>query len=153
MISSLFFHSAVIVLLSACSGIVPDKNVVRSTLGNGLRVVIVRNTTAPVVTVQMNYLAGSNESTTGFPGTAHALEHMMFRGSPGLSGDQINAILTGDGGESNAFTSQTDTRYISTVPASDLEPMLRLEALRMRGIDCDERQWELERSANRGKVT
>lgn len=147
MVRSLSFYCAVVVLLCACSGIVPDKNVVQSTLGNGLRVVIVRNTIAPVVTVQMNYLAGSNESPPGFPGTAHALEHMMFRGSPGLSGDQINAILTGVGGESNAFTSQTDTRYISTVPAGDLEPMLRLEAIRMRGIDCDERQWGLERGA------
>src|SRR6185369_566750 len=87
----------------------------KATLENGLRVVIVKNTLAPVVTVQMNYLAGGDESPPGFPGMAHALEHMMFRGSPGLSADQLAAISTSLGGRCNADTQQTATRYLCTV--------------------------------------
>src|SRR6516225_8855835 len=60
-------------------------DVLRATLDNGLRVVIVRHTLASMVTTQMTYLAGSYEAPKSFPGTAHALEHMMFRGSEGLT--------------------------------------------------------------------
>ena len=73
--------------------------VIRATLENGLRTVIVKNTLAPVVTTQMNYLVGSNEAPEGFPGMAHALEHMMFRGSPGLSAEQLANISALMGGQ------------------------------------------------------
>ena len=57
-----------------------EKTVTRATLANGLQVVIVRNPIAPVVTTVVNYKVGSNEAPHGFPGMAHAQEHMMFRG-------------------------------------------------------------------------
>src|SRR5215467_7223767 len=81
-----------------------ETDITRATLKNGLRVVIVRNTLAPVVTTEMNYLVGSNEAPAGFPGTAHALEHMMFRGNPGLSKDQLSEIAVAMGGDFNADT-------------------------------------------------
>ncbi|HKT41268.1 MAG TPA: insulinase family protein, partial [Rhodanobacteraceae bacterium] len=69
-----------------------ESNVTRATLGNGLRVVIVRDTLAPMVTTQITYLAGSYEAPKGYPGTAHALEHMLFRNSTGLTGAQLNEM-------------------------------------------------------------
>ena len=47
-------------------------DVTRATLPNGMRVVIVRNTLAPVVTVETNFMVGGNETPAGFPGMAHA---------------------------------------------------------------------------------
>src|ERR1700680_1339855 len=64
-----------------------DAGVTRATLDNGLRVVIIRDPLAPVVTVEENYLAGGDETPAGFPGMAHAQEHMAFRGCGTLRAD------------------------------------------------------------------
>ena len=68
-------------------------DVTRATLDNGLRVVIVRDPLAPVVTIEDNYLVGANETPPGFPGMAHAQEHMAFRGCSGVTADQTAAIF------------------------------------------------------------
>jgi zinc protease len=124
-----------------------ESNVTRATLNNGLRVVIVRNTLAPVVTTEISYLVGSNEAPDGFPGMAHALEHMMFRGSPGLSAAQLSNLIAAMGGGFNANTQQTVTQYYFTVPASDLDIALNIEAIRMRDVLSTESLWKQERGA------
>jgi zinc protease len=121
--------------------------VLRATLANGLRVVIVRNTLAPVVATSVNYLVGSDEAPPGFPGTAHAEEHMMFRGSPGLTADQLADIGSIVGGEFNANTREDMTQYLFTVPAEDLDVALHIEALRMRAALNTPEEWHQERGA------
>ncbi len=101
---------------AGAAGAGADSGVLRATLANGLRVVIVRNTLAPVVATSVNYLVGSDETPAGFPGTAHAQEHMMFRGSPGLSADQLADIGSIMGGDFNANTRESLTQYLFTVP-------------------------------------
>jgi len=139
----LFFLAA----LSACAKETPKPEVLRATLDNGLKVVIVPNNLAPVATVVVNYLAGSNEAPPGFPGMAHAQEHMMFRGSPGLSANQLANITAAMGGRFDADTQQTLTQYFFTVPADDLEVVLHIEALRMSGVMDSEKSWQEERGA------
>jgi zinc protease len=124
-----------------------DNDVVRATLDNGLRVIVVRNTLAPVVATSVNYLVGSNESPEGFPGMAHAEEHMMFRGSPGLTADQLAAIGNIMGGQFNANTREILTQYLYTVPAEDLDVALHIEAIRMRDITSSAAGWQQERGA------
>ena len=121
--------------------------VLRATLSNGLRVIIVRNTLAPVVATSVNYLVGSDEAPAGFPGTAHAQEHMMFRGSPGLSADQLADIGSVMGGNFNANTRESLTQYLFTVPAEDLDVALHIEATRMRGVLDTRQDWDQERGA------
>ena len=124
-----------------------EPGVLRATLANGLRVVIVRNELAPVVSTSVNYLAGSDQAPPGFPGTAHAEEHMMFRGSPGLSAEQLADIGSILGGDFNANTREGMTQYLFTVPAEDLDLALHIEALRMRAVLATEREWHNERGA------
>ncbi|HKK04574.1 MAG TPA: pitrilysin family protein [Gammaproteobacteria bacterium] len=121
--------------------------VLRATLKNGLRVVIVRNDLAPVVTTELNYLVGSNEAPKGFPGTAHAQEHMMFRGSPGLSAAQLADITAAMGGNFDADTQQSVTQYFFTVPAEDVNVALHIGAIRMRGVLDSQTLWSKERGA------
>jgi zinc protease len=122
-------------------------NVLRDTLPNGMRVVIIRNTLAPVVTVEANYLVGANETPAGFPGVAHAQEHMAFRGCAGMTADQTAAIYAQLGGANNANTQQSITQYFATVPAADLDVALTAQAACLHGIDNSEKEWQAERGA------
>jgi zinc protease len=132
---------------AASAGETGAGDVLRATLNNGLRVVIVRNTLAPVVTTAVNYLVGSNEAPAGFPGMAHAQEHMMFRGSRGLSAAQLSYLSALMGGEFDASTQQTMTQYVFTVAAEDLDVALHIEAIRMGGVSDSEAAWRQERGA------
>jgi len=122
-------------------------DVTRATLDNGLRVVIIRDPLAPVATVETNYLVGGNETPPGFPGMAHAQEHMAFRGCTGLTADQIAAIYAQLGGYMDADTQQNITQYFVTVPSKDLDVALRVDAACMSNVVDSQDQWAEERGA------
>lgn len=138
----------VVCLLCAGATVAQTANTVtRETLSNGLRVVLVRNTLAPVVTVEMNFLVGGDETPAGFPGMAHAQEHMAFRGCTGMSADQTAAIYALLGGQDNADTQQNITQYFTTVPVADLDVALEAQAACLKGISDSEAQWAQEKGA------
>jgi zinc protease len=119
----------------------------RATLPNGMKVVVIRDALAPVVTVETNYQVGGNETPEGFPGMAHAQEHMAFRGCQGMSADQAAAIFALLGGDFDADTQQNITQYFNTVPAADADVALHAQAACMRGIDDSDSEWGEERGA------
>jgi len=131
----------------------PSNDVTRATLANGLRVVIVRDPLAPVVSVYDNELVGGDETPAGFPGMAHAEEHMAFRGCAGLSADQTAAVYAQLGGDGNADTQQTITQFFTSVPAADLDVALHADAACMRNIDDSQAEWNLERGAIEQEVS
>jgi zinc protease len=140
----------------AASGVDPsggqERNVKRLTLRNGLRVILVRNTSAPVVTVQVNVLVGGNEDPTGFPGLAHAQEHMAFRGCRDMTAEQTAAVYAQLGDENNADTQEELTRYYVTVPKADLDVALEAESKCLTDVDDFQPQWEQERGALENEV-
>ncbi len=118
-----------------------------------MRVVIIRDPLASVVTVEENYLVGGNETPPGFPGMAHAQEHMAFRGCAGLTGDQIAAIYAQLGGNNNADTQQNVTQYFVTAPAQDLDLALRVDAACMQNVEDSQEEWAKERGAIEQEVS
>jgi zinc protease len=122
-------------------------DVLKATLRNGLVVVIVRNTLAPVVSTDLSYLVGSRDDPPDMPGLAHAQEHMMFRGTKNLTTSELGTIATALGGDFNAQTSELTTQYQFTVPSADLDAVLRIESDRMRGVLDLQSQWQNERGA------
>ncbi len=72
---------------------------------------------------------------------------MMFRGSPGLTADQLANLGSLMGGDFNANTRESVTQYLYTVPSEDLDVALHIEALRMKGILATPESWKKERGA------
>ena len=152
--------SAALLFAGACAAVAPsparaatDSSTLRATLDNGLRVVVVRNALAPVVTEVVNYGTGGQDTPAGFPGTAHAVEHMMFRSSAGLSTAQLANIGSLLGADFNADTQEAITQYFFTVPAPYLGIALQLEARRMTGLLATEAEWAKERGAIEQEVS
>jgi zinc protease len=144
---SFFLLSSFFMICLQSASAQPPTDAVRATLPNGMRIVIIRNTLAPVVTVEENFLVGGDETPDGFPGMAHAEEHMAFRGCTGMTADQTSAIYAQLGGENNADTQQNITQYFATVPAADLDVALQANAACMRGADDSQKEWDQERGA------
>ncbi len=116
-------------------------------LPNGLKVVVIEDHAAPVAQVQMWYRFGALDETPGKTGLAHALEHMMFRGTHDLSSAGLDDMTARLGAEVNAETENEDTHFYFVVPADRVDTIVHLEADRMRGLKLDPADWNLERGA------
>jgi zinc protease len=103
-------------------------------LGNGLRVVVSEDRTAPVVAVNLWYDVGSRHEPAGQTGFAHLFEHLMFEGSVNVAKTEHMKLVQGSGGSLNATTNPDRTNYFETMPAEHLELALWLEADRMGGL-------------------
>ena len=103
---------------------------------NGLQVLLLRNTVAPVATFAIVYHVGSRNEAVGYTGSTHLLEHLMFKGTAEYDrekGTAVAAVLEAIGARFNATTWFDRTNYYETVPSDALEVALKIEASRMRG--------------------
>ncbi len=126
-------------------------DVTRATLSNGLQVVVLRDTLAPVVSTWMNYLAGGDEEP--ITGIAHAQEHMLFRGSKTVSASQFSDTTAITGGSFNADTQNEITQYFFEMPSQYLDVALNLERSRATSVLDRQKDWDAERGAITQEVT
>jgi zinc protease len=115
------------------------------TLENGLRVAFLEDHSTPIVHLQLWYHVGSRDERKGRTGFAHLFEHMMFKGSKNVQPEQHPSLISGVGGQSNAYTNEDTTVYWETVPSNYLPLVLWLEADRMASLRIDEEVFTTER--------
>jgi predicted Zn-dependent peptidase len=128
-------------------------------LPNGLRVVLSRDNSAPVVAVNLWYNVGSRNERVGRTGFAHLFEHMMFQGSSNVPDTSHFAFIEKAGGSLNGSTWLDRTNYFETVPSHQLELALWLESDRLgwllpamtqekldnqRDVVKNERRWRVD---------
>jgi len=116
---------------------------------NDLKIVLLQNKIAPLLSFQIWYDVGSGDETGEIKtGQAHFLEHMMFRGTKKYPEGVFDKILGEAGANgSNAFTGSDYTAYTVETPTKELELVLELESDRMSNLDLNEESLNIERGA------
>jgi zinc protease len=122
------------------------EQVFETILPNGLKVILLENHKAPVITFQIWYRAGSRNETHGKTGLSHLLEHMMFKGTETVGPKEFSRIILENGGRYNAFTSQDFTTYFENLSADRIQVALDLESDRMQNLILREDAFLTERN-------
>lgn len=109
----------------------------RFSLRNGLTVVVMPNDRLPAVTHILFVRAGGADDPYGRTGVAHFLEHLMFTGTKNYPEGVYDRTIARIGGEQNAYTTRDYTAYYSTVPKSQLEMVMAMDADRLMNLSFD----------------
>ena len=125
----------------------PSTNIEQFSLPNGLRVILNKDQSVPVVSVAVYYDVGSRNEKFGRTGFAHLFEHMMFQGSENVPKAAHFQYIFNAGGTMNGTTSTERTNYFETLPANHLPLALWLESDRMRSLKVTQENLDNQRNA------
>tara|TARA_R110001599_G_scaffold64023_3_gene179283 strand:- start:947278 stop:948729 length:1452 start_codon:yes stop_codon:yes gene_type:complete len=113
-------------------------------LKNGMKIIVNEDHRAPTVAHMIWYRVGSIDERNGVTGVAHALEHMMFKGTKKVKVGEFSKQVAQMGGRENAFTSKNYTAYFEQVEKSHLAEVMALEADRMQNLTFDKKEFAQE---------
>lgn len=115
------------------------------TLDNGLKVIVCEKPGSGFAEVEVWYRVGSKDEQPGIRGMAHMFEHMMFRGTKNVSGEQFLEKLDSVGANWNAYTTFDRTVYHEYLPVDAVDMALMLEADRMANLNVTQEVLNTER--------
>jgi zinc protease len=141
---ALFFLFFFFLLTSTSQAGLGDR-VFETTLSNGLKVILLENHKAPLVSFHVWYRVGSRNEEWGKTGLSHMLEHMMFKGTKKYGPEEYSRIIQENGGETNAFTARDYTGYFATLRSDRIQVVMDLEADRMQNLNLREEDFATER--------
>lgn len=113
-------------------------------LDNGLRVIVHKDESTPIVAMNILYNVGARDEESDKTGFAHLFEHLMFGGSVNIP--KYDTPLENAGGENNAFTNNDITNYYLTIPKQNMELAFWLESDRMLNLAFSEKSLEVQRN-------
>jgi predicted Zn-dependent peptidase len=115
----------------------------RFELDNGLRVIVHKDNSTPIVAFNLLYDIGARDEEPDRTGLAHLFEHLMFGGSLNIA--NYDEVVEKSGGQNNAFTSNDITNYYITLPKENIEQAFRLESDRMLSLAFSPKSLEVQR--------
>jgi len=98
------------------------------TLANGMTLIVQPDRRAPTAVQMVWVRVGSMDEVDGTSGVAHALEHMMFKGTKSIKPGEFSRRVAQLGGQENAFTTRDYTGYYQQIPVGSLEQVMKLES-------------------------
>ena len=98
------------------------------TLANGMTLIVQPDRRAPTAVQMVWVRVGSMDEVDGTSGVAHALEHMMFKGTKDIKPGEFSRRVAQLGGQENAFTTRDYTGYYQQIPVGSLEQIMKLES-------------------------
>ena len=110
---------------------IPQLEIQRHRLDNGLEIVLQPDSSLPLVAVNIWYHVGSKNERPSRTGLAHLFEHMLFQGSENVPVNDHFRLVQQAGGSANGSTWFDRTNYYETLPSSHLDLALWLESDRM----------------------
>ena len=125
----------------------------KTTLQNGLIVILSEDHAVPQAVVNVTYDVGSRMERAGRTGFAHLFEHLMFMGTEHAPAKMFDAWMESAGGRNNAWTAEDRTDYFDIAPSTALPLLLWLEADRMRNLGplIDQTKLNLQRDVVRNE--
>ena len=118
--------------------------VAQFTLSNGLTVIVKPDRRAPTVVHMLWVRVGAMDEVDGTSGVAHALEHMMFKGTANVGPGEFSRRVAALGGRENAFTSRDYTGFYQQIPSQRLEDVMKLEADRFQSSQWPDAEFAKE---------
>ncbi len=118
-------------------------------LQNGMKIVVVPDHRAPVVTHMVWYYIGGMDDPPGLSGIAHFFEHLMFKGTQKIPPGELSKIVARNGGQDNAMTSHDFTTYFQRIAKDRLQLVMELEADRIVNLNLSEENVRTEREVVR----
>jgi len=114
-------------------------------LENGLTVILRRDSSMPVVAIDVCYHVGSKNEKKDKTGFAHLFEHLMFEGSVHVEKGCFDKYISLAGGYNNAYTTEDVTNYYEVLPSNQLPLALWLESDRMLKFNVTEEALSTQR--------